>query len=343
MKRFTDTDKWIKNKSKDITHSRIKFKKSVTYDSKDVDTFIIPEIKYPPQYAKKNVGDYKIDMDAWLEFLGYFISEGYVGIHNNQYVIELSQVDKTNLQKMETCLKKLPFKYSIKNGHGRHEGFRMFNKSLAIYLYEHCGIDSYTRQIPKQFLNLSKRQLCILFDALIVGDGNDFGTTGKSYATVSEILKENVLELFIKLGYATSTDTQYKNNKRYIHRISGNKTHLEPRIEKKNITEVDYDGIVYCFEVPNHLFITERGGKIAIQGNTNRATLTSSISVVETILYNLINNTNSQTEYKLFMAIARSHGKSKIPTMFWDNINTTAIKDELIPPEPVADKPTEFK
>ena len=76
---------------------------------------------------------------------------------------------------------------------------------------------------------------------------------------------------------------------------------------------------------------------------TNRATLTSSISVVETILYNLINNTNSQTEYKLFMAIARRHGKSKIPTMFWDNINTTAIKDELIPPEPVADEPTEFK
>lgn len=338
------SDNWIKNKSKDITHKCIKLKNSVDYDSKEVNDFILPEIKYPPQYAKKNVGDYKIDMDTWLEFLGYFISEGYVRI-DKYYVIELSQVDKSNLKKMETCLKKLPFKYTIKNGHGRHEGFRIFNKSLAIYLYEHCGIDSHTRQIPKQFLKLSKRQLRILFDALIVGDGSDFGTTGKTYATVSDTLKENVLELFIKLGYATSTDTQYKNNKNHIYRVSGNKTHLEPRIVKKNITEVDYDGVVYCYEVPNHLFITERGGKIAIQGNTNRATLTSAISVVETILENIINNTVSQIEYKLFMAIARSLGKKKIPTLEWDKINTTEVKDEFAPDieEPPVDTPTEFK
>jgi TATA-box binding protein (TBP) (component of TFIID and TFIIIB) len=36
---------------------------------------------------------------------------------------------------------------------------------------------------------------------------------------------------------------------------------------------VDYDGKIYCYNVPNHLFITRRNGKIAIHGNTaNRAT-----------------------------------------------------------------------
>lgn len=42
---------------------------------------------------------------------------------------------------------------------------------------------------------------------------------------------------------------------------------------KQHVKEVDYAGVIYCYNVPNHLFVTRRNGKMSIQGNTaNRAT-----------------------------------------------------------------------
>ena len=40
------------------------------------------------------------------------------------------------------------------------------------------------------------------------------------------------------------------------------------KINHTQIKKVPYTGKVYCFEVPNHLFVTRRNGKVAIQGNT---------------------------------------------------------------------------
>ena len=35
-----------------------------------------------------------------------------------------------------------------------------------------------------------------------------------------------------------------------------------------NIDQVDYDDLVWCYEVPTGLFMTRRNGKITIQGNS---------------------------------------------------------------------------
>jgi len=43
---------------------------------------------------------------------------------------------------------------------------------------------------------------------------------------------------------------------------------------------IPYKGKVYCFEVPNHLFVTRRHGKIGIHGNTH-ATAKAAQNVAE--------------------------------------------------------------
>lgn len=45
------------------------------------------------------------------------------------------------------------------------------------------------------------------------------------------------------------------------------------RFTKDFFTTIDYSGEIYCYNVPNHLFLTRRNGKVCINGNTaNRAT-----------------------------------------------------------------------
>ena len=124
-------------------------------------------------------------------------------------------------------------------------------------------------------------------------------------------------------------------------------------LESKSVVQLR-EHLVYFTEQIVTSFGIPQALATAIGESTNRSTLTSAISVVETILLNFTNNTVSQIEYQLFMAIARSLGKKKIPTLEWGKINTTAIEDEFLPPtpgaepsktptEPKVDKPTEFK
>jgi hypothetical protein len=44
-------------------------------------------------------------------------------------------------------------------------------------------------------------------------------------------------------------------------------------LRKEFISTEEYDGTIYCYNVPNHLFLTRRNGLVTVQGNTaNRAT-----------------------------------------------------------------------
>ena len=62
-----------------------------------------------------------ISMDLWLEFLGYFISEGHTCSHKKvmsngdiKYygLVGISQNKKESREKMQNCVNKLPFRFS---------------------------------------------------------------------------------------------------------------------------------------------------------------------------------------------------------------------------------------
>ncbi len=58
----------------------------------------------------------------------------------------------------------------------------------------------------------------------------------------------------------------YFDNENELERIVINE--VSNPILAKQITNEPYSGTVWCFTVPNHLFITRRNGKIAVQGNS---------------------------------------------------------------------------
>jgi hypothetical protein len=326
------TGEWQKISSEDITANRFNFKSTVEYGDKDVSEpkkFILPAVQYQPQSNMPKELDKNILMDDWLEFLGWYISEGWASKEPDKYSIEISNLNKSNLNKIKECISRMGFKFNEKMSRGRIEGYRINNKSLCVWLIDNCGNNSYTKRIPDFVLNkedLSKRQLGIILESLVLGDGTHFGTTGITYTTISPYLADDVCELMLKCGYAISTDNCQGN---MIIRVSGNKTHITPRITKpKNFELIDYDGKVYCYEVPNHLFITRHNGKVAIQGNTNRATLASQTQMFNLSVRDIINKTIYSIQKYMFKPLCELEGIKEIPTIRWDIIGADEVDNK---------------
>jgi hypothetical protein len=175
---------------------------------------------------------------------------------------------------------------------------KLSGKTLTQYFKEEIGTNgstsSYDKHLPRWVLNLAPDLLKILLNSLLKGDGSEstskYGSGSKSfkYSTVSKQLADDVYELAYKCGYVPNLciSTAKKSDDRivteYIVLWSDTDYGNEPLIytgeksSKNNgggavVEEVDYDDVVWCFEVPTGLFITRRNGKITVQGNSKYA------------------------------------------------------------------------
>jgi hypothetical protein len=244
------------------------------------------------------IGDIKIKMDDWLEFLGYFISEGHTTkttslrkkhklltltdgsikkiyvdgqIPQTSYITGISQKKSDTKQKMLDCLRRLPFKFCVTKN-----GFSCNNKKLYEILSNLGKCDE--KFIPDYVWDCSKDQLNILYVALMNGDGSR--CNGKiTYYSSSEKLANDFQRLLLSIGYSGDI--------RVVDRIdtvttSGNNRNLieyHVRIKEKSnetmpaggwyLNKVKYQGYVYCVTVPNHVIYVRRNGNAVWCGNSN--------------------------------------------------------------------------
>ena len=217
----------------------------------------------------------KIKMDDWLKFFGFFLAEGSTDNEKNAlshgYRIVITQINKQKQQEIKQVLDSLPFKYHLEG----ENNLVICNKQLWAYLRQFGN--KYTKFIPKEIKNLSKRQLNILFNWMVKGDGHIRKTTGQiNYWTVSPKLADDLQEIILKLGYlGTLTLTQNKisqiNGRKIksglVYNISIQKT-KHYRLRKNNPQKIYYKGKVYCCEVPNHTVFVRRKGKVSWCGNS---------------------------------------------------------------------------
>ena len=180
-----------------------------------------------------------------------------------------------------SCIDKLNLQYNQRSN--KRDGtveITIYHKSLWTYLKDNFGLYDKDRHISREIINLSNQSLEILLNALINGDGTRDkrkGRTSMSYYSSSEELLDNVQEICVKLGYKAKILYASKlgtNSKSLVHRVMISNSRQKYRYCNNTMISLeDYDGIMYCYNVPNHLFITRRNGLIAIQGNTaNRST-----------------------------------------------------------------------
>lgn len=269
----------------------MRFKKNAKWNGEEREYFILPSvIKYLNQNEKNsfNTPKIKINMDDWLEFMGYFLSEGCVQHHYKNripYKVHISQTKTENIKKIKDCIERIGFKYTYNK-----DKFSINSKQLAIYLNQFGK--QRVRFIPRELLSLSRRQLTILLDALILGDGcvrdNKHGNSTYEYITSSYRLAGDLQELILKTGFSCNIHSRNMskydffikgrkikpNGLIYEMTINGYKTKNntnEPNINsngKNHITKRKYNGMIYCVEVPNHIIYIRRNGYPVWCGNS---------------------------------------------------------------------------
>lgn len=214
--------------------------------------------------GKRRKAGYTFRLDDYLRFLGWYITEGCCILHAGKgYEIHIRQTHEGNLQSIQRLINRMGITfYSPKDGR-----VVIDSKSLWIHLKE-FGQGAANKKLPLWVLDLPPNKLRILFDVMMLGDGHDAGNR-RTYCTSSPFLRDQVVEICLKLGHACTIATIPQNGnikERYIVGISM-EYHIH-QVTDDNIDLIDYAGHVYDLTVPNHVFYIRRNGKHIWTGNS---------------------------------------------------------------------------
>ena len=265
-------------RAEDIKTYIMKFTNSGEFEGGRTKTFILPAIKHKQnrkhkKYTKQEKPN-KIPFSLWLEFLGYYVTEGGL---QKRASFGIPQKNGRKAQKIKECLSKLA-KYIgftlSETKEGPYTRYQITNTQLFDYISENCGKKHLNKRLPLDLTFLSRKQLRILFDAMMLGDG---ASDGKSFSSTSKELIDQFQSIAFLIGKSASLHVQYKDryrgNRIKMYRVCIS-DRTQPSMKKNQIKKIKYNGEVFCFATKTGFFVTRRNGKIAIQGNTLKAETT---------------------------------------------------------------------
>jgi len=208
-----------------------------------------------------------IKMDDWLEFFGIWLAEGST---SRSYRVSITQVNPKKIARIEEIVKKLPFSFKK---HGSE--WVCYSKQLWSFLRPFG--DALNKYVPEDIKNLSTRQLGILFESMMLGDGGVYAKT-KIYYTSSKRLANDVQEILLKMNKVGMIKSRLRENSgigtrkfKTVHRsyeVSIREKKTVAWLDQRDTETVEYDGMVYCAEVPNHTMYVRRNGLPLFCGNT---------------------------------------------------------------------------
>jgi len=228
-------------------------------------------------------------IEDWLEFLGYFLSFGSLLLPNigpyitsdfkiRYILLEPKNIPKQSLTYIHSCLSRLGLSYTY------HSEF--INKiprfTILItestpkkydewdWLYRFVGTKK-TKQIPRKFLNFSRRLLTILFNAITILREDDL--EGQFLSTTKK-LNLDFIELCIKVGVLCEGCVYYPANNQEPEYWSNSWNRVSSNHVNRTAKYIAYDGPVFCCTVPSGYIVTERNGRVAYQGNSGENTYT---------------------------------------------------------------------
>lgn len=277
------------DKAKNInTHKKVFMKKNcLPIKGEIIEYFCIPSIE---NIVNKNrlhhdsATGKKVPINDFLQFLGMYLSDGYVTKANYHYIVGISKGDINKINKYKSILEKLSNNKPsiIKDGNGwklqihdrrLYEYFKQFGKAKDKY-------------IPNEIFNLDSSLLKYLFHGLCDGDMNKAKT---EYSTISYQLANDITRLCLHIGLSATimvnnridkkhiVKNKYNNkfhtieNKNVSYVVSINRTKNEPAIKysnRNNISTTHYEGYVYCVDLKrNHLLYVRKNGRSVWCGN----------------------------------------------------------------------------
>lgn len=227
------------------------------------------------------ISNKEVSFKDFCKFMGYYLSEGYVDHTpvNGNYTVTICQNEPKLFEMAESLQKMTNNKvYFVDN---RKACVR--DKKLWNYLKE-FGY-AWDKYVPDLIRMAMKEDIEIFLRAYAEGDGG-YNNETPYIITSSLRMRDNLQEIAIKAGYdsdyylATEKGTIGNLGKSNYDcwRITLNKG--IPRTVNKEVktdSVVDFDGNVYCLEVPTHNLLVRRNGKTVICGNSGYGKVTKEI------------------------------------------------------------------
>lgn len=209
-----------------------------------------------------------IDINNYLKFMGYYLSEGSSGSKNRVFI---TQIKAASRKIMFDDLRKLPFKVSYDG-----PNLRVTSRQLVSYLKQFGH--SKEKFVPQFIKDLSPDLIEVFLNAYILGDGYvrcGVKANKREIYTVSPKMADDLQELFIKVGSRASVSSTVRSYK-FPHGAEGTTTIYCVRelirdttwIRQRNTSLEDYSGKVYCVSVPNTTVVVRRNGFTSICGNS---------------------------------------------------------------------------
>lgn len=263
-----------KRQISDLKSDNCYFKRTLNWIGNEQQFHIIPAITT----NRKQFDEKRIDMDTWLEFLGWYMSEGHLVSQNGLLLaVGISNNDPVVLRRCEhlfTLMGYSPKTYKCSGGLWQ---VRVHDRQLASSLGEY-GIGCKVKRIPSYVRFLSQRQIRIYLNSHRDGDGY-FKDKAEIIYTSSIGLADDLHELYLKSGMRCSLSTRaLAGNSNWIidhwgtSSIDGYVVRASPptllKYKEQYMTRKHYTGKVYCAEVPNHLLYTRRNGYTVWSGNS---------------------------------------------------------------------------
>jgi len=224
-----------------------------------------------PKYIECDNGI--IDSCSAFVLAGMYLAEGCVGkrlSNGHASVIRLSQLRGG---KMTEPLRKLAHQVDNVNIHewdGRKDKDEIVtfisDRKLCKFIVDTFG-EKDNKHIPYDYL-FTDEEVKSLFYGMWLGDGSVVGPA-QCYHSKSEKLIDSLQATLAVSGYHThKSDFPSSGDMSYLHVDEGR---FMASCKSPNIEEVQYDGNIVCFSVPNEILVTRRNGFVALQGNTKFA------------------------------------------------------------------------
>jgi len=234
---------------------------------KEISDFNV-SLKTGTSYKLKKTG--KFPMNEFLEFLGYFVTEGCCR-KDKPGIILLSQNPGPVADRMITVMEALFGKVWTMESRGC---ITLKSSHLLAWewLADNCGGYSYQKRLPEWVFDCPPSQLEILLEAAIAGDGSydSKGRGGESFVfnLTSFELSEQIERMATLLGYSVSSRTSHPPGNRRPQRHIYCSPRKSKTLSVADITPVKYSGKVGCFTVANGLLVTRYKGQTLVSGNS---------------------------------------------------------------------------
>jgi DNA modification methylase len=268
------TKGWMIFEAQKLNQRQYKLPKAlgVWKQEKIIHDFILEPV-YIDNY-KKYSQPMKISINNWLEFLGWYVTEG--NCYRGKYSVTISQSPSANNEKCKEIINligRMNFNFCVSG-----KNIKISSKQLYTYL-KPLG-KSYEKYLPLDLSLLSIEQLQILFNTMIKGDGCKHNNGQVRYYTNSNRLADQMQIIALKLGFSTRVTKRMRKpyfNKKLNMTITSRRISFELTFTKeknynidlkRNLKLINYDGKVYCCTTKNGIVYVRRNGTSVWCGNS---------------------------------------------------------------------------